>query len=113
MWLGFAFLKAGSHDPIYGSVFSLALFQLIEMLIRVTNFFNLSKNRIRKLDRVNQPSDCFMLERNESVNALKITNSKFTLMNSLAYRQTSTFHDYLFGLFCRRQRHTVIQRLKN
>ena len=28
-------LKAGSHDPI----FSLALFQLIEMLIRVSNFF--------------------------------------------------------------------------
>ena len=28
-------LKAGSHDPI----FSLALFQLMEMLIRVSNFF--------------------------------------------------------------------------
>ena len=28
-------LKAGSYDPI----FSLALFQLIEMLIRVSNFF--------------------------------------------------------------------------
>ena len=28
-------LKAVSHDPI----FSLALFQLIEMLIRVSNFF--------------------------------------------------------------------------
>ena len=32
-------LKAGSHDPIVGSDFSLALFQLIQMLIRVSNFF--------------------------------------------------------------------------
>ena len=31
--------KAGSHDPIFGSDFSLTLFQLIEMLIRVNNFF--------------------------------------------------------------------------
>ena len=31
-------LKAGSHDPIFGSVFSLALFQLIEMSICVSNF---------------------------------------------------------------------------
>ena len=46
-------LKTGSHYPI----FSLALFQLIEMLIRVNNFFelksSLSKNWIRKLDLVN------------------------------------------------------------
>ena len=33
-------LKAGSRDPSFGSVFfSLALFQLIEMLICVSNFF--------------------------------------------------------------------------
>ena len=31
----FIYFKAGSHDPI----FSLALFQLIEMLIHVSNFF--------------------------------------------------------------------------
>ena len=32
-------LKAGSHDPIFGSDYFPALFQLIEMLIRVSNFF--------------------------------------------------------------------------
>ena len=31
--------KAGSHDAFFGSIFSLALFQLIEMLVRVSNFF--------------------------------------------------------------------------
>ena len=30
---------AGSHDPILDPIFSLALFQFIEMLIRVSNFF--------------------------------------------------------------------------
>ena len=48
-------LKAGSHYPILDPIFSLTLFQLIEMLIRVSVIsLNLSKNRIRKLDRVNQ-----------------------------------------------------------
>ena len=40
-------ILVGSHDPI----FSLALFQLIEMLIRVSNFFEFEQ----KSDRVNQP----------------------------------------------------------
>ena len=44
--------KAGSHDP----TFSLALYQVIKMLIRASvTSLNLSKNRIRKWDRVNQP----------------------------------------------------------
>ena len=34
---------------------NLSLFRLTEMLIRVTNFFNLSNNCIQKLDRVNRP----------------------------------------------------------
>ena len=33
------YLKAGSHNPILDPSFSLALFQLIEVLIRVSNFF--------------------------------------------------------------------------
>ena len=32
-------LKVGSQDPIFGPDFSLVLFQLIEMLMRVSNFF--------------------------------------------------------------------------
>ena len=31
--------KDGSHDPIFDPIVSLALFQLIEMLIRVCNFY--------------------------------------------------------------------------
>ena len=37
-------LKAGSQDPSFGSVFSLALFQLTEMLICVSNFFKFDYN---------------------------------------------------------------------
>ena len=43
-------VKAGSHDPIFLSNFFLESFQLIEMLIRVSNFFEFEY----KLDRVNQ-----------------------------------------------------------
>ena len=32
-------LKAGSHDPFFYSITFLSLFQLIEMLTRITNFF--------------------------------------------------------------------------
>ena len=43
--------EAGSHDPTFGSDFSLALFQLIEILIRVSNFFESEQ----KSNSVNQP----------------------------------------------------------
>ena len=36
---GVSSLKAGSHDPIFDPFFQLALFQLIEILFRVSNFF--------------------------------------------------------------------------
>ena len=40
---------------IFGSIYFLALFQLIEMLIMSGTSLNLSDNRIRKSDCVNQP----------------------------------------------------------
>ena len=43
-------LKAGSHDPIFGS----DLFSNIVSAHRDVDYLNLSKNRIQKLDRVNQ-----------------------------------------------------------
>ena len=32
-------VKVGSHDPFFYAIIFMALFQLIEMLIRITNFF--------------------------------------------------------------------------
>ena len=39
-------VRVGSHDPI--------IFQLIEILIRMTNFFDLSNNWLQNLDRMNR-----------------------------------------------------------
>ena len=49
-------VKVGSHDPFLDPIIFLSLYQLIEMLIRITNFFEfLSNNWLQKLDRVNRP----------------------------------------------------------
>ena len=47
-------LKAGSHDPIFGSDFFSGIVSA-HRNVDSRQYLNLSKNRIQKLDRVNQP----------------------------------------------------------
>ena len=50
-------LKAGSHDPIFGSVFFSGIVSAHRNVIVSVTSLNLNRNRIQESDRVNQPLD--------------------------------------------------------